>query len=80
MYVFKLRSGELREAPPDFDPACPDPTRLAEITEVLHVDKIYTPQIKLVLLPKAERDAIRKRLAAQADAPATLKSSAKRGG
>lgn len=64
MYLFRMNSGEIKEANADFDPDRPDFEQLADVEEVLYVSKILVKQLRLVVKPKEERDAIKRNLAA----------------
>ena len=59
MYLYKNSDGSIVPAPADFSPESPDFEALAEVEEVLFVSKIYVKQLRLVVKPKEERDAIR---------------------
>ena len=56
MYIFRMTSGELRDAPEDFSPDAPDFEQLADVEEVL------VKQLRLVAKPREERDRIREQL------------------
>lgn len=62
MYIFKMTTGELREAPATFNPEQPDFAELEEVDEVLVISKVLVKQIRLVAKPKEERAAIRAEL------------------
>lgn len=58
MYLFKTKDGAIGPAPEDFDPKNPDWSHLQEVQEVLVINKVLVPEIKLV--PKtirSEKDA-----------------------
>ena len=59
MYIFRMTSGELRDAPEDFSPDAPDFEQLADVEEVLVIGKVLVKQLRLVAKPREERDRIR---------------------
>ena len=59
MYIFRMTSGELRDAPDDFSPDAPDFDQLADVEEVLVIGKVLVKQLRLVAKPREERDRIR---------------------
>ena len=59
MYIFKMRTGELKEAPSNFNPDNPDFTILEDVNEVLCINKILVKQMKLVVKQKEEIKKIR---------------------
>ena len=62
MYIFRMTSGELRDAPEDFSPDAPDFEQLADVEEVLVIGKVLVKQLRLVAKPREERDRIREQL------------------
>ena len=50
MYIFRMTSGELRDAPEDFSPDAPDFEQLADVEEVLVIGKVLVKQLRLVSL------------------------------
>lgn len=62
MYIFRMTSGELRDAPRDFSPDAPDFDQLADVEEVLVIGKVLVKQLRLVVKPREERDRIREQL------------------
>lgn len=51
MYIFRMTSGELRDAPEDFSPDAPDFEQLADVEEVLVIGKVLVKQLRLVAKP-----------------------------
>ena len=62
MYIFRMTSGELRDAPDDFSPDAPAFDQLADVEEVLVIGKVLVKQLRLVAKPREERDRIREQL------------------
>ncbi len=62
MYLYKKIDGSIVPAPAGFSPDAPDFDALAEVEEVLFVSKTYVKQLRLVVKPKEERDALRSAL------------------
>ena len=62
MYIFRMTSGELRDAHEDFSPDAPDFEQLADVEEVLVIGKVLVKQLRLVAKPREERDRIREQL------------------
>ena len=58
MYIFKLSDGSLVESYQGLDPDKPDFSRLADVQEVLGVNKVLEKQIRLVPKPKEERSKL----------------------
>ncbi len=59
MYLYKKNDGSIVPAPAGFSPDAPDFDALADVEEVLFVSKVYVKQLRLVVKPKEERDALR---------------------
>ena len=55
MYIFRMTSGELRDAPEDFSPDAPDFEQLADVEEVLVIGKVLVKQLRLVAAPGRAR-------------------------
>ncbi|WP_300718794.1 hypothetical protein [uncultured Desulfovibrio sp.] len=75
MYIFRMTSGELRDAPEDFSPDAPDFDQLADVEEVLVIGKVLVKQLRLVAKPREERDRIREQLSTP-EAPEALPDEA----
>lgn len=56
MYLFVNQDGTISEAYKGFDEKNPDWESLKDVKEVLYVNKVLVPQLKLVVKPKEERE------------------------
>ena len=74
MFVFRKEDGTLVEAYQGFSPEKPDFGKLADVSEVLCVNKVLVKQMKLVVKDKSERASVRARLGEE-DAEPTPKRS-----
>ena len=62
MYLFKLKDGSIIPPYSGFNADNPDFSRMVNVEEVLVINKVLVPRMRLVIKPLNERTEIRKEL------------------